>query len=151
MLDEKLQTGMGNKNGLDMSDRPWNGGIGPMRDEKKAAKRSPEGRNAETREPSAGMQGGKDSCLYHRLTVTTVPERACRSGGSCRRWIREALTFTPEIRIPRRKRSARSSGGLRSMPRRMGRITIYDTSWYRRVQADRFEGKLNEKTSRCRV
>ena len=26
-----------------------------------------------------------------------------------------------------------------------GRITIYDTSWYRRVQADRFEGKLNEK------
>ena len=26
-----------------------------------------------------------------------------------------------------------------------GRITIYDTSWYRTVQADRFEGKLNEK------
>ncbi len=26
-----------------------------------------------------------------------------------------------------------------------GRIAIYDTSWYRRVQADRFEGKLKEK------
>lgn len=26
-----------------------------------------------------------------------------------------------------------------------GRITIYDTSWYRRVQADRFDGKLKEK------
>ena len=26
-----------------------------------------------------------------------------------------------------------------------GRITIYDTSWYRRVQADRFDGNVREK------
>ena len=107
-----------------------------MRDEKKQQKRSSEGRNAETREPSAGMQRGKRFLSISPLTVTTVPERACRSGGSCRRWIREALTFTPEIRIPRRKRSVRSSGGLRSMPRRMGgsrSMTQAGTGGFRRT------------------
>ena len=45
-------------------------------------------------------------------------------------------TFTPEIRIPRRKRSARSSGGLRSMPRRMGgsrSMTQAGTGGFRRT------------------
>lgn len=90
-----------------------------MRDEKKQQKEA-------LKEEMLRLGNLQRECKEEKIPVYITFDgydgagKGVQIGRLMRRWIREALTFTPEIRIPRRKRSVRSSGGLRSMPRRMG-------------------------------
>ncbi len=119
---------------------------------RKQQKEAPEGRDAERLgKPAAGMQGGKDPGLSYLFDGYDGAGKGVQIG-------RLMQALDPRGFDVYTGDKDTEEEALRPFLWRFavhapaaGRIAIYDTSWYRRVQADRFEGMLKEKTGGCGV
>ena len=73
------------------------------------------------------------------------PGRACRSGSDPGLDPRGFQAYAVKNETEEEKNYIRSCGASGQRCRRKAGIAIYDSSWYRKVLIDRFDGKTSEK------